>query len=564
MNSLSPILKKLRFLGGSRPIPYQYAARRILFAACAAMVLTPAYLVSAQEEEYEAVTTVDVTIPTDELPFLLAPLTKEELQAEAEAWMEVLQAKVRETSAKELSIRRKNKEIEAAKDTEAAVKKAEKAAEKAAEAQSKAAASSDTGAQEKAQAAAEKAQQAAEEAERAAEEVQKAEERTSEVDTEAAADEPEAAPPAPPAPAAPAAPADEPTGEAETVTQAKVDDKAQRLEDVAQLKRERTAIVDRFDIVLNELEKKGGETEDYRTYMAAVSGVRIDTIDFWDTMATWASVKAWLTSDELGKRLGWNVFKFAMTLLVFWILSIIVGRAIDRGLRVTKRLSILLRNFISSTVRRVVLGIGLIVALAAFGVKVGPLMAIIGAAGFIIAFALQDTLSNFASGIMILLYRPFDEGDVVDVAGVNGKVDSLNLVNVTIKTFDNQVVIVPNNSVWGGIITNVSGSKTRRVDMVFGIGYDDDISKAQRILEEIVSSHELVLNDPEYTIKLNELADSSVNFICRPWVKTPDYWTVYWDITRAVKERFDQEGITIPYPQRDVHVVESPAPEPVA
>jgi small conductance mechanosensitive channel len=220
----------------------------------------------------------------------------------------------------------------------------------------------------------------------------------------------------------------------------------------------------------------------------------------------------------------------------------------------------LLRDFLAKIVRRTIFAVGLIVGLTALEINIGPLLAVIGAAGFVVAFALQSTLGNFASGLMILMYRPFDVGDVIDVAGVSGKVESMNLTSTQIKTFDNKVVIVPNNSIWGGIITNVTGSNLRRVDMTFGIGYGDDIAKAQSVLEELVRKHQLILDEPEPVIKMHELADSSVNFICRPWAKTPDYWTVYWDITRSVKEEFDRRGISIPFPQRDVHIYqESPA-----
>jgi small conductance mechanosensitive channel len=130
----------------------------------------------------------------------------------------------------------------------------------------------------------------------------------------------------------------------------------------------------------------------------------------------------------------------------------------------------------------------------------------------------------------------------------------MNLVSTTVTTPDNQIVVVPNGEIWGGVITNVTGSNTRRVDMIFGISYTDDIAKASGILEHIVSTHDLILKDPEPTVKVHELADSSVNFVCRPWVKTADYWTVYWDVTRTVKERFDAEGVSIPFPQRDVHL----------
>ena len=197
---------------------------------------------------------------------------------------------------------------------------------------------------------------------------------------------------------------------------------------------------------------------------------------------------------------------------------------------------------------------GFVVALSMLEINVGPLLAAIGAAGFIIGFALQGTLSNFAAGIMILIYRPYDVGDFVDIGGTFGTVDAMTIVSTTLMTLDNQKVVVPNNMIWGDKITNVTGTDKRRVDMVFGIGYSDDIAKAQRILEEILVDHEAILKDPEPVVKVHELADSSVNFVVRPWVKTENYWNVYWDITKTVKLRFDDEGISIPFPQRDVHV----------
>ena len=201
-----------------------------------------------------------------------------------------------------------------------------------------------------------------------------------------------------------------------------------------------------------------------------------------------------------------------------------------------------------------IMGIGLIWALSALEFSVAPLLAIVGAAGIVIAFAMQDSLSNFAAGFMILFFRPFDINDSVDAGGVQGTVRSMNLVSTTIRTFDNKLMIVPNSKIWNEVITNATGVTQRRVDMVFGIGYDDDIDRAQSILEEIVTSHPLVLKIPEPNIKLNELADSSINFICRPWVLTSDYWEVYWDVTKDVKKCFDKADIGIPYPQQDVHL----------
>jgi small conductance mechanosensitive channel len=182
------------------------------------------------------------------------------------------------------------------------------------------------------------------------------------------------------------------------------------------------------------------------------------------------------------------------------------------------------------------------------------LLAGLGIAGFVIGFALQDTLSNFASGLMILVYRPYDVGDAIEAGGVIGSVSQMNLVSTMIMTFDNQLLVVPNNKIWGDVIRNITNQNTRRVDMTFGIGYSDDVSKAERVLTEIVTSHEKVLEDPAPMIRLHELGDSSVNFIVRPWSKTSDYWDVYWDVTREVKRRFDTEGISIPFPQRDVHI----------
>ncbi|MGB5892027.1 MAG: mechanosensitive ion channel domain-containing protein, partial [Thermoanaerobaculia bacterium] len=242
------------------------------------------------------------------------------------------------------------------------------------------------------------------------------------------------------------------------------------------------------------------------------------------------------------------------TVLLAWVLAKIAGRVVSKALSKTPNISNLLQDFLVRMIRGAVLVVGVIVALPRLGLEIGPLLAVVGAAGFAVAFALQGTLSNFASGIMILFYQPFDVGDFVEVAGISGKVESLTLVSTELNTVDNKKVLVPNNSVWQGIITNATGSPTRRVDLVFGIGYGDSIEKATAILEDIVAKHELVLESPEPVIKVHELGDSSVNFICRPWAKTDDYWTVYWDITRAVKERFDAEGVSIPFPQRDVHL----------
>ena len=206
------------------------------------------------------------------------------------------------------------------------------------------------------------------------------------------------------------------------------------------------------------------------------------------------------------------------------------------------------------TVQRVTVLVGLVVGVSMLGVNIGPLLAMIGAAGLVIGLALQGTLSNFASGILILMNRPYDVGHVINAGGVLGKVEAMNLVSTSILTFDNQLMLVPNNQIWNGVITNVTGKPTRRVDLTFGIGYSDDAEKAMRIIGEVIAAHPKVHADPAPVIRVHELADNSVNMIARPWAATSDYWEVHWDVIAGVKARFDEEGINIPFPQRDVHI----------
>jgi len=337
-------------------------------------------------------------------------------------------------------------------------------------------------------------------------------------------------------------------------------EKDQTLEHITQLRETRTELVDRLALVLDELNHKIGLTDDgkekeevlsYRHYIKSVHGISVDVSD---TKSTWKTLVSWLESKEGGRRWARHIGVFISAVIGFWLLGILLSKLVRKALVFSTRSSVMLKNFIIRSVRRVMIFIGILIGLSALEINITPVLAVIGATGFIVAFALQDTLSNFASGLMILFYKPFDVDDWVDVSGVVGKVKSMTLVTTTIMTPDNKLMIVPNNSIWGNIITNVTGSSQRRVDLEFGIGYEADIDKAQKVLEEIMAGHELVLKDPEPAVHLHELADSSVNFICRPWVRTADYWTVFWDITREVKLRFDREGISIPFPQRDVHL----------
>lgn len=258
---------------------------------------------------------------------------------------------------------------------------------------------------------------------------------------------------------------------------------------------------------------------------------------------------------ENGPDIAFDLAVFVAILLLFRLLGKLTSRAVTAACeRPGAKVSMLLKETLATVTGGTVMILGLLIALAQIGISLGPMLAGLGVAGFIVGFALQDTLANFAAGGMILIYRPYDVDDFIEVAGAAGLVKKMSLVSTTITTFDNQTLVVPNSKIWGDVIKNVTAQKVRRVDLEFGISYSDDIPRTEEVLRDVVEAHELVLRKPEAMIKVHSLGDSSVNFIVRPWVKTDDYWTVYWDLTRAVKMRFDEEGISIPFPQRDVHV----------
>ena len=264
-------------------------------------------------------------------------------------------------------------------------------------------------------------------------------------------------------------------------------------------------------------------------------------------------ITSWLVDD--GPKLFLKLLLFVGILYFFRFAKRLVRAGLERAINGSNlNLSQLAHRMIVSTVSNLVMIFGLLIALSQLGISLGPLLAGLGVAGFIIGFALQDTLSNFASGIMILLYRPYDVGDLIDVGDVHGEVNKMSLVTTSISTPDNQLIVVPNNKIWGDVIKNITAQDMRRVDMIFGIAYNDDITKAEKILNDILRSHDKILDNPEPMVRLHTLGESSVDFVVRPWVKIDDYWDVYWDVTKTVKLRFDDEGISIPFPQRDVQV----------
>jgi len=216
-------------------------------------------------------------------------------------------------------------------------------------------------------------------------------------------------------------------------------------------------------------------------------------------------------------------------------------------------------NFACSLIYVALLLFVILAAVGQLGVETTSFIAVIGAAGLAIGLALQGSLANFAAGFLLILFRPFKVGDYIEAGGTAGVVEEVQVFTTTLKTPDNKMVIIPNSKITSDNITNYSAKETRRVDLTFGVGYGDDIDKVRGVLNELIAADSRILKDPEHVIVVSELADSSVNFTVRLWAKTADYWNIYFDLTEAAKKRFDAEGISIPFPQRDVHLFQATA-----
>jgi small conductance mechanosensitive channel len=220
----------------------------------------------------------------------------------------------------------------------------------------------------------------------------------------------------------------------------------------------------------------------------------------------------------------------------------------------TQEVDKILETFVCNLAYWTIMTFVIIAAINQVGIQTTSLIAIMGAAGLAVGLALQGSLSNFAAGVLIVVFRPYRVGDWVEAAGISGAVEQVQILTTVLKTGDNKQIIVPNSQIMGSIITNYSANETRRVDLTVGVSYGDDLDKVRATIRELVDADERILKDPACLIAVATLADSSVNFTVRPWVKTADYWGVMFDLTEAIKKRFDQEGISIPFPQQDVHL----------
>ena len=246
----------------------------------------------------------------------------------------------------------------------------------------------------------------------------------------------------------------------------------------------------------------------------------------------------------------------AIAIAIFYVGKLLVGFLVRGVRKVMRRQEVdkTLETFVCNFLRIALMIVVAVAAISQLGIETTSFIAIFGAAGLAVGLALQGSLSNFAAGVLIVLFRPYRVGDFVEAAGVAGTVEQVQILTTVLKTPDNKQIIVPNSQIMDSIITNYSVKDTRRVDMKVGVSYEDDLDKVHKVLNELVAAEDRILDDPACTIAVAELADSSVNFVLRPWVKAEDYWGVHFDMTEAIKKRFDKEGITFPFPQQDVYL----------
>ena len=557
----------------------------------------------------EPISTKDIEIPVDELKLLLKPLTLAELEIEAAAWLQLLKAKVREISDAEIAIKRKNRQFKKEEEVVKALEKAKKKLEEAEKLQKNATEGSSEYEEaskkvEEAKEALEKAQAAVQEAEEVKEKiyedesikkaVEAAEDQKEEAEDQKGreieeeeysedfnkedneSDKPDATEEAAEEIEEVAAELKEGEGSdrapsVETVTEKKeeLEEAAEKLQDkaeedskvktqlvvnVTELQQQQTAIVDRFKTVLEELNKKGGQSELYHKYIQAISGIEIDVTD---TKSMGVRLIGWLESEEGGLRWAVNIIKFLGIVIVSIIISQMMSASIDYAIQRVGETSAILRDFLIRLVKRGGIVVGILLGLTALEVSLGPVFALLGGASFVLAFALQSNLGNLASGLMIMLYKPFDVGHRVEVNGISGKVQSINLASTKIRTFDRKIVTIPNNKVWGDNIINKTATGIRGAILPIRVSMKQNTDWVEEILMEIAKSHELVLEKPKTRTFITEYGEYYIELGLLFYAPEDDYWPVRGDLMRSIKERLEQEGIFLAMPTQNVLIKSS-------
>ncbi|NES20778.1 MAG: mechanosensitive ion channel [Symploca sp. SIO3E6] len=318
--------------------------------------------------------------------------------------------------------------------------------------------------------------------------------------------------------------------------------KNQLVATVTELQSQQTAIIDRFKIILDQLEKKGGNGEVYRKYIEVVSGLQLDVTD---TEGLGVRLISWVQSEEGGLRWAGNIGTFVGIVVASFIVSQVIGIFFNQLFVRFGNISGALRGFMVTLIKRGGVVCGVLLALTALEVSLGPIIALVGGASFVLAFALQSNLGHFASGLTLMFYRPFDVGDEIKIAGLWGWVDSITLASTRIKGFDGQIYTLPNGMVWGDIIENLTTGERRELGLQFRIGFDEDLTHVQQLLIETMKSHPGILQEPAPSIMVWGFEEYYIDLEVEGWTKTEEYWHVHQEVLCMIKERFDQEGIKL-------------------
>ncbi|MDY7016321.1 MAG: mechanosensitive ion channel, partial [Cyanobacteriota bacterium] len=346
---------------------------------------------------------------------------------------------------------------------------------------------------------------------------------------------------------------EETTEQLEESAEAESEAKNQLVVTVTELQAEQTAIIDRFNVILNELDKKGGNTEFYRQYIQAVSSIELDV---QDAEGLGLRLISWAQSEEGGLRWVNNTGKFLGVFVASVLFAQILGMFLNKSLSQFSGISVLMRRFIVLIVKRGGILVGFLLALTALEVSLGPVLALLGGVSFVLAFALQSNLGNLASGLMIMAYKPFDVGDEVKVGDLWGIVDSITLANTKIKGFGGQLFTLPNNVVWSSTIENLSHSEIRQFKVWLRIGFDEDLASIEKFLVDIVKSHPKVLENPAPGTLVWLIEDYYISVNVKGWTNKDEFWKVYQDIIRMIQKRFVEEGLNLAAIPKQIEIVE--------
>ena len=557
----------------------------------------------SEVNNYSAITTEDPSISERELELMVKPLTQDELNVEANAWLDLLKVQVKEVSDAEIAVNRKNEELEETKEAVKDLKEADKALTEVEETTQENATSLNSEAtKQELEKDLEKAQEKLEEAKESIEEAIEEEEKTQENEelTEALTEAKEDAVEAEAEEAAEAAASGESespktevnkekelleetvaetTDEITELETANIDDtqeidQAHRkiekttekleaaIEDKAEIKtqlllnlteaRDEQAVVgNRFEIIIDELEKKGGDVESYRQYLRAVGLIKVDVTD---RQALWITVLGWLKSEEGGLLWTINISKFVGIAILSVAGSFAAANVTSKSLKIIPNMSELLRGFLVGIVRQGTLVIGILFALTALGISLGPLLAVFGGVSFVLAFALQNNLGNLASGLMIMFYKPFDEGDEIKVDELWGYVDSISIATTKIKGLSGEVISVPNDSIWNSNIINLTYSESRGFSGTIIVDLEQNLSQAKRVVLDAIKSHPGVLDEPAPRTLIWELDGDSISIMFFGHTKTQEYWTVHEEVIELIQQGINQAGIAIDMPEQRIQI----------